>query len=65
MLTGTAVLSFVVLCARTKAGVEDWSLDVVVRVGVDAVAGLQGRRELKRPWAPALHERGGDRLVEG
>ena len=64
VLTGTAVFSFVVLRTRAETRVEDWSLDIVVWVWVDAITWLQGWCELKRPWTPALHEGGGDRLIK-
>lgn len=45
--------------AGGETGVEDGSLDVVVWVGVDAIAGLGGLRYLEVPRTPACDFGGG------
>lgn len=53
VLSGTAILGSVVLCARRKAGVELGPLDVVVWIGIDAVSRLLRGVLLQIPGTPS------------
>ena len=64
VLTGTAVLRFVVFGAARQTGVEVWPPDVVVWVGIDAISRFLRGVQLQGPRTPGLGEADGDGLFE-
>lgn len=55
VVAGAAVFVVVPFGAGRETGIKDRSLDVVIGIWVDAIAGFSRRIELKGPWTPVKY----------